>query len=110
MDVNSVRNLISSTSKTQTLTPASIIQAVADQYEISTADIKGSSRMKKVAQARQVAIYLIRDITQLSFPGIGDEFGKNHSTVIYSYEKIKDELLTNQQLSTIVSSIKASIT
>lgn len=110
MDVNSVRNLINSTSRTKTLTPESIIQAVADQYEISTADIKGSSRMKKVAQARQIAIYLTRDITQLSFPNIGDEFGKKHSTVIYSYEKIKEELLTNHQLSNLVSSIKARLT
>ncbi|MGD9580230.1 MAG: helix-turn-helix domain-containing protein, partial [Vampirovibrionia bacterium] len=59
---------------------------------------------------RQIAIYLTREITQLSFPNIGDAFSKKHSTVIYSYDKVKDEMLENHQLYSVVATIKSSIT
>lgn len=110
MSVESVRNLIDSTSKTRQLTPNSIIEKVAEYYRISPADIKGSSRMKEISRARQIAIYATREITQLSFPNIGDAFGKKHSTIIYAYEKVKEEISTNRSLSIEVNEVMSSIT
>ena len=52
-----------------------------------------------------MAIYLARDLTNLSFPSIGDYFGKKHTTIIYSYDKIKKELNTNSILAQTVSNI-----
>lgn len=110
MNVESVRSLIESTSKTKTLTPDKIIDLVAEHFKISSADIKGSTRMKEIAQARQIAIYLTREITQLSFPAIGDSFGKKHSTIIYAYDKMKEELGTNPSLAVLISDLKSKIT
>ncbi len=48
--------------------------------------------------ARQAAIYLTREILDLSFPSIGEIFNKNHTTILYSYEKLKKDLATDKTL------------
>lgn len=110
MNVESVRSLIESTSKTRQLTPDSIIEKVAEFYKVTPSDIKGSSRMKEFSKARQIAIYATREITQLSFPNIGEVFGKKHSTIIYAYEKVKEEISANRTLSIEVNEVLSSIT
>ncbi len=65
-----------------------IFSAVFKKYSVSKEDIKGKKRVKNITWARQVAIYLIREITELSFPDIGDIVDKDHSTVIYSYNLV----------------------
>ncbi|MEW5825295.1 MAG: chromosomal replication initiator protein DnaA [Candidatus Bipolaricaulota bacterium] len=72
------------------LTVGHIKDEVANRYQVSRADLEGASRKKEIAQARQIAIYLARELTELSFPSIGNEFGgRDHTTVMHSYSKIK---------------------
>ena len=52
-----------------------------------------------------MAIYLSRDLTKQSFPAIGEYFDKKHTTIMYSYDKIKEELATNNLLANVVSDI-----
>jgi chromosomal replication initiator protein len=67
-----------------------ILDVVAGHFQISSADILSKSRKKDIVFARQVAMYLCRSILQDSFTSIGSHFGgRDHSTVIYSIEKIK---------------------
>ncbi len=61
-----------------------IFAAIFKKYNVPKEDIKGKKRVKNITWARQVAIYLIREITELSFPDIGEIVDKDHSTVIYS--------------------------
>ena len=82
---------------------------VASYYNISAKDIKGSSRSAKIAEARQVAIYLSRELTKQSFPAIGDFFDKKHTTILYSYDKVKEELKTNKSLSHSIDAITNQI-
>jgi chromosomal replication initiator protein len=66
-----------------------IIRVVAEQMQVKPADIKGDRRQQNVARARQVAMYLTRKITSLSYPVIGERFGgKDHSTVINAEQRI----------------------
>jgi chromosomal replication initiator protein len=70
-------------------TPADIIRFVAQHYGIRVSDLKGRSNRRSIALPRQVAMYLIREILQLSFPEIGRIFSKHHSTAIYAVENIQ---------------------
>jgi chromosomal replication initiator protein len=74
-------------------------QIVANHYKISMEELKGKKRTSNVATARQIAMYICRTYLDESFPKIGIEFGgKDHSTVIHSVDKIKNELKNNIQL------------
>ncbi|MGF1604621.1 MAG: chromosomal replication initiator protein DnaA [Thermosynechococcaceae cyanobacterium] len=71
--------------------PETIMTAIVDTYGVSMEDLKGNSRRREISLARQIAMYLMRQHTDLSLPKIGEEFGgKDHTTVIYSCEKVAD--------------------
>lgn len=76
-----------------TLSLDDILATVADFYHMHPTDIKGPSRTKDVAHARQMAIYMLRTLTEGSFPKLGEFLGgRKHTTILYAYEKIKDEI------------------
>ena len=88
-----------------------IQKAVADQFGLKVADLKSDKRLKNFVQARQIAIWLCRDMTKASYPDIGTRFGgKDHSTVIYSAKKIDKELKNDHKLAKIVDEIKHNST
>lgn len=69
-----------------------ILKSVADFYNIPISDIMKRSRKKEIVRPRQIAMYLLREETKSSFPEIGNKLGgRDHSTVIHAYEKIKKE-------------------
>lgn len=79
--------------------PQTVLKSVADFYSISGADLTKRSRKKEVVRPRQVAMYLLREETKLSFPEIGQKLGgRDHSTVIHACEKIKKEENINESL------------
>ena len=74
-------------------TPNLIINQVGKFYQLDEATLKGSQRTKEVAEARHVAIYLVRKLTNLSSTEIGKEFGgRDHTTILSSITKIEEEL------------------
>lgn len=73
-----------------------IIEATGEFFGISKDDIKSPSKSKEIAHARQVGVYLSRDLIKASFPSIGNCFGgRKHTTIMYSYEKIQQEIKRN---------------
>jgi len=68
--------------------PADIIRFVAQHYGIRVSDIKGRNNRRSIALPRQVSMYLIRNILDLSFPEIGRLFSKHHSTAMYAVESV----------------------
>ena len=70
------------------ITPSEVIRFVAHHYGIKVADLKGRDNRRSVAFPRQVAMYLIRELLNLSYPEIAKLFAKHHSTVMYSVETI----------------------
>ena len=70
-------------------TPSLIISQVCNFYSVDEVALRGSQKSKGIAEPRQVAMYLVRKLTNLSFPDIGREFAKDHSTVIYNIRKVE---------------------
>jgi chromosomal replication initiator protein len=70
-------------------TPADIVRFVAQHYGIRVSDLKGRSNRRSIALPRQVAMYLIRELLEVSFPEIGRIFSKHHSTAMYAVENIQ---------------------
>ena len=89
----------------------SIITATANYYKISTDDITGSGRQQAVALARQIAMHICRELTDMSLPKIGAHFGnRDHTTVMYATKKISAQMRERRyiynQVSEIIQKIK----
>jgi chromosomal replication initiator protein len=83
-----------------------IIRAVGEQMQVKPQDIKGERRQQGIARARQVAMYLTRRITGLSYPAIGEKFGgKDHSTVINAEQRIEQLMREEDELRATVESL-----
>ena len=76
-------------------TPSLIISQVCKFYSVDEIALRGSNKSKGIAEARQVAMYLVRKLTNLSLPDIGQEFARDHSTVHYAITKVEGELKKN---------------
>jgi len=92
------------------LDAAEIIEQVADYFRLSEDDLLSRSRKQAVAQARQIAMYLCRELTEESYSHIGTRFGgRDHSTVIHAYRKIDEELESDTGLREDVSSLESRL-
>ena len=69
-----------------------IFAAIEKKYDVGKTELVGKSRVKDVAQARHIAIYLVRTITEMSLPNIGKLFNRDHSTVISSIDTIEKKI------------------
>ena len=72
-----------------------IFAAIEKKYDVDKSELTGKSRVQNVAQARHVAIYLIRTITEMSLPNIGKLFNRDHSTVISSIDSIEKKIASS---------------
>jgi chromosomal replication initiator protein len=85
-----------------------IQKATADYFGLKVADLKSDKRLKNLVQARQIAIWICRDMTKASYPDIGMRFGgKDHSTVIYAAKKIDAAIKDDVKLSRMIDEIKS---
>lgn len=84
-----------------------IIDVVAGYYDTATKDILGKKRNKEIVLPRQVAMFLAREMGQMSYPDIGRAFGRDYTTVIHSYEKIKSESKRDSGLKNAISEIRS---
>ena len=90
----------------------SIIQDVVSSYfDLRVEELKSQRRTRNVSNPRQIAMYLSRKLTDMSLPKIGEEFGgRDHSTVIHAYEKISDNLKTDESLQHTIADIIKKLT
>ena len=86
-----------------------ILRAVAEFFNVTIEDIVSHSRRKEVVEPRQIAMYLLRDISELSYPHIGEKMRRDHTTAIHSYEKINQEVNRNSALNQKILMIKELI-
>ena len=87
-----------------------IISEVSRTFNVSPQDIKSKKKSADVSQARQVAIYVIREVTQMPMKNIGEELGgRDHSTIVYSLNEMKSKLKKNQRLQETINDIIKNI-
>ena len=104
-----LRDIVSSQNNRK-VTPELILDIVSDHFGISIADLKSNKRSADIANPRQIAMYLIRTMTEVPLKGIGIILGgKDHSTVKYGVEKITNEMKRNETLSNTINIIKKKI-
>jgi chromosomal replication initiator protein len=90
--------------------PEVVLALVAKMFGVSVSDITGSSRKKELVQARQVAMYLLRKVLDLSFAHVGDLLGgKDHATAMYSVRKVTDLLEEDEELQRLVGSVEEQL-
>lgn len=103
-----LRNYSSGT-KEKLLSIHNIQEEVARYYKISLDDLIGKKRTKTIAEPRQIAMYLARELTNSSLPKIGSAFGKDHSTVLHAYDKISKEYQAHGNITREINELKKKL-
>ncbi len=85
-----------------------ILRAVAEAYGVSVDDLEGKRRMRTVVEARQLAVYFLRKINDLSYVAIGKIIGRDHTTAIHSYNKVSHRIETRPDFKSFVEKILGS--
>ncbi|BCX15439.1 MAG: chromosomal replication initiator protein DnaA [Candidatus Parcubacteria bacterium] len=91
------------------ITPKKIIKIICEHYDIKEEDVFKKTRTKNLVEIRQFLIYLLREISQLSYTSIGQILKKDHTTIIYSYEKIVEKIKNKPELNQELETIKSKI-
>ncbi|MCW2688646.1 MAG: chromosomal replication initiator protein DnaA, partial [Mycobacterium sp.] len=92
-----LRDLISDASTMQ-ISTAAIMAATAEYFETTVEELRGPGKTRALAQSRQIAMYLCRELTDLSLPKIGQAFGRDHTTVMYAEKKIRGEMAQRREV------------
>jgi len=92
-----LRDLISDATTMQ-ISTAAIMAATAEYFEITVEELRGPGKTRALAQSRQIAMYLCRELTDLSLPKIGQAFGRDHTTVMYAEKKIRGEMAERREI------------
>lgn len=104
-----LKDIISPDEKKE-ITPEYIISMVAEHFDITEDDIRGTKRNSKIVRPRQIAMYLCRDMTEVPLAAIGKIMGnKDHTTVMHGFEKIEKEMKTSESLKNTIEILKKKI-
>lgn len=111
LNINEIKELLKNTSKPKkNVLVKDVIKVAAEFYGIEESVVFEKGRKKEVIKPRQVIMYLLREDFDISFPSIGEKVGnRDHSTVIHSYEKIKNDLKTNPELVQEINQIRSML-
>ncbi|GAA4802633.1 hypothetical protein GCM10023353_00820 [Tomitella cavernea] len=91
------------------ITAATIMAVTAEYFDTTIDELCGPRRARQIASARQIALYLCRELTDLSLPKIGQAFGRDHTTVMYAEKKIRGEMAERRKVYDQVQELTARI-
>lgn len=107
-----LRNVFTKTqaSPVKVINIAAIQEIVVEYFKITLAELNGKKRNRNIAYPRQIAMYLSRELTATSLPKIGEKFGgRDHTTVMHAYDKIKKQYIENPKTAVIINELKQKI-
>ncbi len=94
----------------RSVTVSHVQKVVADHYGLKVDDLKGKKRTRNIAFPRQIAMYLTRELTDLSLPRIGDAFGgRDHTTVMHACERVHEEMMRDDDLRATIDRLSQAI-
>lgn len=96
--LENVKQIINYKEERKNVTIEGIIDITAGYYNVSSEDIKGTSRFAKIANARQIALYLAKELTDESYPSVGSAFNRKHTTVMYAHDQVKKNIAGSLKL------------
>jgi chromosomal replication initiator protein len=92
------------------LSSEDILKAVSTYYNLTLDDLRGGRRTRRIALPRQIAMYLIREETESSYPQIGAQLGgRDHTTILYGYERIREKMEQDAQLRREIMTLKSQL-
>jgi len=111
LNLNEVKNLIKNNIKTKRSVPIkNIVKIITDFYSVPEESIYKKTRKKEVVKPRQIIMYILREDFSIPYPTIGQKLGgRDHTTVIHSYEKIKRDIKSDSDLAQEINQIRTMI-
>ena len=107
--VRELQNVISP-DKQNEVTPQLIIDVVSEHFQITPEQMKSKSRSSEIAKPRQIAMYLCKNMTDISLDGIGSLLGgRDHSTIIHGIKRIGEEYESTEATRSLIDTIKKKI-
>jgi chromosomal replication initiator protein len=103
-----LRDLIADAGTMQ-ISAATIMAATAEYFDTTVEELRGPGKTRALAQSRQIAMYLCRELTDLSLPKIGQAFGRDHTTVMYAQKKILNEMASRREVFDTVKELTTRI-
>jgi chromosomal replication initiator protein len=111
LNLNEIKYLLKNSAKPKkNVSVKDVVKIVSDFYNIDEESIYNKTRRKEVVKPRQVAMYLLREDFSISFPSIGEKMGgRDHTTVIHSYEKVKEDIKSNTLLAQEIGQLRTML-
>lgn len=111
LSINEIKDLIKNNLKPKkTSSIKDVVKTIAEFYGITESEVYEKTRKKAVVKPRQVIMYILREDFDVSYPTIGEKLGgKDHTTVMHSYEKVKEDLKTDSSLIREVSQLRSML-
>ncbi len=111
LTINEIKDLIKNNIKPKkTSSVKDVVKTIAEFYGITEQEVYEKTRKKSVVKPRQVIMYILREDFDISYPTIGEKLGgKDHTTVMHSYEKVKEDLKTDSALIREISQIRSML-
>ena len=105
--VDEVANTHHAQSSRTPMNPSHVLKVVAEFFEVPVEELTGPSRKKQFVEPRQIAVFLLREIANLSYPYIGEKLGsRDHTTIIYAHNKIAGAMVTDKNLQQKIATIR----
>lgn len=109
LSIEKVKEIFDYTMLTKKIDLNTVVEEVAQFFDVNYKDILGSCRAQKISLPRQIAVYLLKELTDANMSQIADFLDKKHTTIMYAYAKIQKDMQTDKKLASYISQLTEKI-